>query len=169
LVASISTVGRPESPYNRWQRLVVVCVGPLPFSHFSEAIMKAVLSMALVLGACGLASAVNDKAVDPVGTWNCDYEISGMKLTATLTINKAGDKLAGTMRWPDQKDAKLKAVKLKGDTLTFSAVRKFMDNEFPLDFTLKIDGDKFKGKSPVEFGGNKQEFDIEGKREKKDK
>ena len=60
-------------------------------------------------------------------------------------------------------------MKLKDDTLTFSAVRKFMDNEFPLDFTLKIDGDKFKGKSAAEFGGNKQEFDIEGKREKKDK
>jgi hypothetical protein len=41
-----------------------------------------------------------------------------------------------------------------------------MDNEFPLDYTLKIDGDKFKGKAATEFGGNKQEFDIEGKREK---
>jgi len=60
-------------------------------------------------------------------------------------------------------------VKLKDDTLTFSAVRKFMDNEFPLDFTLKIDGDNLKGKSAAEFMGNKQEFDIEGKREKKDK
>jgi hypothetical protein len=129
--------------------------------------MKAMLSMALVLGVCGLAGAA-DK-VDPVGTWNCEYEIGGMKLTATLTIKKDGDKLAGTMSWPDQKDAKLKDVKLKDDTLTFSAVRKFMDNEFPLDFTLKIDGDKLKGKAAAEFGGNKQEFDIEGKREKKDK
>jgi hypothetical protein len=73
------------------------------------------------------------------------------------------------MSWPDQKDAKLKDVKLKDDTLTFSAVRKFMDNEFPLDFTLKIDGDKFKGKSAAEFMGNKSEYEIEGKREKKDK
>jgi len=130
--------------------------------------MKAILSATLVLGLCGLAGAQGDKA-DPVGTWNCEYEISGLKLTATLTIKKDGDKLAGTMSWPDQKDAKLKDVKLKDDTLTFSAVRKFMDNEFPLDFTLKIDGDKFKGKSATEFGGNKQEFDIEGKRKKKDK
>jgi hypothetical protein len=130
-------------------------------------IVKAILSMALVLGVCGLAGAA-DK-VNPVGTWNCEYEISGLKLTAALTIKKDGDKLAGTMSWPDQKDAKLKDVKLKDDTLTFSAVRKYMDNEFPLDFTLKIDGDKFKGKSTTEFGGNKQEYDIEGKREKKDK
>src|SRR5215475_2761737 len=106
--------------------------------------MKAILSMALVLGACGFVGAA-DKT-DPVGTWNCEYEISGMKLTATLTIKKDGDKLAGTMSWPDQKDEKLKDVKLKDDTLTYSAVRKFMGNEIPLDFTLKIDGDKFKGK-----------------------
>jgi hypothetical protein len=129
--------------------------------------MKALLALALVLGFCGLAGA-GEKAV-PFGTWNCEYEIAGMKLTATFTIKKDGDNLAGTMSWPDQKDEKLKDVKLKDDTLTFSAVRKFMGNEFPLDFTLKIHGDKFTGKSAVVFGGNKQEYDIEGKREKKDK
>src|SRR6516162_988477 len=128
--------------------------------------MKTILSMALVLGLCGLAGAQGDNA-NPVGTWKCEYEIGDKKLTSTLTITKDKDKFAGTMSWPDQKDAKLKDVKLKDDTLTFSAVRKFMDNEFPLDFTLKIDGDKFKGKSTAEFMGNKQEFDIEGKREKK--
>jgi hypothetical protein len=149
------------------ERLAAVRVRPLPFPHFSETVMRAILSMALVLGVCGLAGAA-DK-VDPVGTWNCEYEIGGMKLTATLTIKKDGDKLAGTMSWPDQKDEKLKDVKLKESTLTFSAVRKFMGNEFPLDFTLAMEGDQFKGKSVAEFGGQKQEFDIEGKRDKKDK
>ena len=129
--------------------------------------MKAMLSLALVLGVCGLAGAA-DKG-DPVGTWNCEYEIGGMKLTATLTIKKDGDKLTGTMSWPDQKAEKLKDLKLKASTLAFSAVRKFMDNEFPLDFTLTIDGDKFKGKAASDFGGQKQEFDINGKREKRDK
>jgi hypothetical protein len=129
--------------------------------------MKAILSMALVLGVCGLAGAA-DKA-DPVGTWKCEYKIGDKMLTAELTIKKDGDKLVGTMSWPDQKDEKLKDVKLNGNTLTFSNVRKFMGNEFPLDFTLKLDGDKFKGKSAAEFGGQKQEYDIAGKREKKDK
>lgn len=141
--------------------------GRLPFSHPSEATMKVILSAALVFGVCGLAAAA-DKA-DPVGTWKCEYEIGGQKRTAELTVKKDGDKLAGTMSWPDQKDAKLADLKLKDDTLTFSAVRKFMDNEIPLDFKLTLDGDKFKGKAAAEFGGNKQEFDIEGKREKKDK
>ena len=130
--------------------------------------MKTILSMALVLGLCGLTGAQGEK-VDPVGTWKCEYEIGWQKETVNLTVKKDGDQLAGTMTWPDQKDEKLKDLNLKDTTLTFSAMRKFMDKEFPLDFTLKIDGDKFKGKSAAEFMGNKHEYDIEGKREKKDK
>jgi hypothetical protein len=130
--------------------------------------MKAILSVALVLGLCGLASARDEKA-DPVGTWKCEYEIGEQKRTSTLTIKKDGDKLAGTMNWPDQKDEKLKDLKLKDGTLTFSAVRKVMGNEIKVEYTLKIDGDKLKGKGAAEFGGQKQEFEINGKREKKDK
>src|SRR5438132_12606756 len=145
---------------------MAVCVRPLLCHHFSEAIMKAILSMALVLGVGGLAGAA-DK-VDPVGTWKCEYEIGG-KRTSTLTIKKDGDKLAGTMSWPDQKETNLKDLKLKDGTLTFSAVRKFMDNEITVEYKLTLDGDKLKGKGAAEFGGQKQEFDINGKREKKDK
>ena len=135
----------------------------------SEAIMKAILSMALVLGVCGLAGAADDKVVDPVGTWKCEYEIGGQQRTSTLKIKKDGDNLAGTMSWPDQDETKLKDLKLKDGTLTFSAVRKFMDNEITVEYKLTIDGDKLKGKGAVERGGDKTEFDIEGKREKKDK
>ena len=131
--------------------------------------MKTVLSAALVLGFCGLAGAADDKKVDPVGTWKCEYKIGDQKRTAELTIKKDGDKLAGTMNWPDQKDEKLKDVKLKDGTLTFSAVRKLMDNKIPIEYKLTINGDKLKGKGAAEFGGEKREFDIEGKREKKDK
>jgi hypothetical protein len=148
---------------------VAVHGGPLPFRHFSEAIMKAILSMALVLGVCGLAVALEDRKGDPVGTWKCEYEIGGQQRTSTLTIKKDGDKLAGTMSWPDQKEEKLKDLKLKDGTLTFSAVRKIMDNEITVDYKLTIDGDKLKGKGSAEFGGEKREWDIEAKREKKDK
>ena len=130
--------------------------------------MKAILSLALILGVCGLAGAADDKAVDPVGTWKCEYEIGGEQRTSTLEIKKEGDKLVGTMSWANQKDEKLKDLKFKDGKLTFSAVRKLMDNEIPIDYTLTIDGDKLKGKGAAEFGGNKQEFDIEGKREKKE-
>ena len=129
--------------------------------------MKAILSATLVLGLCGLAGAQGDKA-DPVGTWKCEYEIGSQKRMSTLTITKDGDKLAGTMSWPDQKETKLKDVKLKDGTLTFSAERAVMDNKFNVEYKLTIDGNKLKGKGS-EVGGQKREIDIEGKREKKDK
>ena len=130
--------------------------------------MKTILSAALVIGFCGLAGAQGEKA-DPVGTWKCEYQIGGQKRMSTLSIKKDGDKLAGTMSWPDQKDEKLKDVKLKEGTLTFSAVRKLMGNELAVEYKFTIDGDKLKGKGAVDAGGTKTEFDIAGKREKKDK
>jgi len=129
--------------------------------------MKAILSLVLVFGVCGVAGAA-DKG-DPVGTWKCEYKIGDQQRTSTLTIKKDGDKLAGMMNWPDQKDEKLKDVKLKDSTLTFSAVRKLMGNEITVEYTFTIDGDNLKGKGAADFQGQKQEFDISGKREKKDK
>ena len=130
--------------------------------------MKTILTLALVLGLCGLASARDEKA-NPVGTWKCEYAIGDQKRTSTLTITKDGDTLAGTMSWPDQKETKLKDVKLKDGALTFSAERELMDNKYTVEYTFTINGDTLKGKGAVENGGQKTEFDIEGKREKKDK
>ena|SRR5437899_6469442 len=126
------------------------------------------VSVALVLGFCRLASAADDKA-DPVGSWKCEYEIGGQPRTSTLTIKKEGDKLAGTMDWPNQKDAKLKDVKMKDGELTFSVERVLADNKFNVEYKLKVDGDKIKGKGAVVTGDDKREFDFEGKREKKEK
>src|SRR5215471_21326956 len=123
--------------------------------------MKTILSAVLVLGLCGLAGARDDKA-NPVGTWKCEYEIGDQKRTSTLTIKKDGDKLAGTMSWPDQKETELKDLKLKDGTLTFSADRKVMDNTFHVEYNLTITGDKLKGKGAVDAGGEKREFDIDG-------
>ena len=132
--------------------------------------MKAILSAALVLGFCGLAGAQGEKA-DAVGTWKCEYEIGGQKRMSTLMIKKDGDKFDGTMSWPDQKETKLKDLKLKDGTLTFSAERKLagMDDGITVEYKLTIDGDKLKGKGAAEFGGEKREWDIEGKRQKNDK
>jgi hypothetical protein len=126
--------------------------------------MKTTLTAVLVLGICGYATAAE---ADPVGTWKCEYEIGGQKRESTLVIKKDGDKLAGTMSWSDQKDEKLKDVKLKDGNLSFSAVRKFMDNEITVEYKLTIEGDKLKGKGAAEFGGEKREFEISGTREKK--
>jgi len=127
--------------------------------------MKAILAVALAFGLCGLAGAA-DK-VDPVGTWKCEYDIGGQKRTSTMTIKKDGDKISGTMSWPNQKETKLKDLKLKDDTLTFSAERVIMDTKLNVEYKFTIAGDKLKGKGTVESGGEKKDFDIEGKREKK--
>jgi hypothetical protein len=137
--------------------------------------MKTVLSAVLVLGFCGAASADDDKkddkkkAASPVGLWKCEYQIGEMKRTSELTIKKDGDKFAGVMNWPDQKNEKLTDVKFKDGTLSFHAVRKFMGQEIPIDYTLTIDGDKLKGKGASDFGGQTQEFEIKGKKEMKAK
>src|SRR6476660_8872786 len=131
--------------------------------------MKTILSLALVLGLCGLARAAADAKADPVGTWKLEYSIGDQQRTATLTIKKDDDKLAGTMDWPDQKDAKLKDVKLKDKELTFSAERELGENKFHVEYKFTVDGDKLKGKGAVDNAGQKTEFDITGKREKKEK
>jgi hypothetical protein len=132
-----------------------------------ETNMRAILSVALVLGGCGLAAAAQEKS-DPVGKWKCEYEIGGQQRTATLMVKKDGDKFAGTMTWPDQKETSVKDLKVKDGKLTFSVVREFQDNKINVEYELTIDGDKLKGKGAAEFGGEKQEFDIEAKREKKE-
>jgi hypothetical protein len=129
--------------------------------------MKAILSVALVLGCCGLAAAAQEKK-DPVGKWKCEYEIGGQQRTATLMVKKDGDKLAATMTWPDQKETEVKDLKLTDGNLTFSVERVLGDNKINCEYKLMIDGDKFKGKGAAEFGGEKQEWDIEGKRDKSD-
>ncbi len=133
--------------------------------------MKAILSMALVLGVCGLTGAADDKKVDPVGTWNCEYEIGGQQRTSTLKIKKDGDKLTGTMSWPNQDATKLNDLKLTDATLSFSAERKLpgMDDAIKVEYKLTIDGDQIKGKGSSDFGGQNQEWDITAKKQKSDK
>src|SRR5437667_9924437 len=99
--------------------------------------MKTILSAALVLvlGLCGLAGA-QEKA-DPVGTWKCEYQIGEQQRTSTLTIKMDGEKLAGTMSWPDQKETNLKDVKLKYADMTFDEERRLGDNEVKVEVYVK--------------------------------
>jgi hypothetical protein len=130
--------------------------------------MKAILTAAVLFGLSGFALGADAKA-DPVGTWKCEYKIGEQKRESTLAIKKDKDKLTGTMTWPDQKETNLKDLKLKDGELTFSAERKVNEMTLTVEYKLKVDGDKIKGKGSVDAGGEKREFDIEGKREKKDK
>ena len=54
------------------------------------------------------------------------------------------------MSWPDQKETKLKDVKLKDGDLTFSAVRVLMDNKIPIDYKLTITGSAADAEDPLQ-------------------
>jgi len=165
-----STDNQSQREYNRHRRMGQSTLDCFGSATISEAIMKAMISMALVLGVCGLVAAA-DKAVDPVGTWKCEYEIGGQQRTSTLKIKKDGDNVTGTMSWPDQDEAKLKDLKLKDGVLTFGAERKLpsSDTVINVEYKLTIDGDQITGKGTSETGGQKREWDIKAKRQKSDK
>jgi hypothetical protein len=152
-----------------WQPFMSNCFSPRSSEALMKAIFSAAMLTAMVLGLGSLARAQDKKEQDPVGKWQCKYKIGDQERTSTLTVKKEGDKFEGTMDWPDQKDEKIKDPKFKEGKLTFSAVRKFMGNDIAIDYTFTIDGDTIKGKGAADFGGEKQEFDIEGKREKEKK
>jgi hypothetical protein len=42
-----------------------------------------------------------------------------------------------------------------------------MGNEIAIEYKLTLEGDKLRGKGAAKIGGEKREFDIEGKWEKK--
>lgn len=123
-----------------------------------------IVLVALALVICGLAGA--QSKADPVGTWKCEYSIGDQKRTSTLVVKRDGDKLTGTMSWPDQKEAPLNDLKLNNGELTFSADRILGDNKFHVEYKFTINGDNLKGKGTLDAGGEKRDFDIEGKREK---
>src|SRR5262245_39178661 len=131
--------------------------------------MKAILSAALVLGLCGFAAAADDKKADPVGTWKWETKFGETKRESTLTVKKDGDKLTGTMSGRGGMDSKVDDLKFKDGELTFSVTRERGDMKFTIKYKAKVDGDTIKGKAEAEFGGEKREFEFEGKREKKDK
>jgi hypothetical protein len=130
--------------------------------------MKAVLAAALAVGLVGFAAA-DDKKADPTGTWKCETDVNGQKRASTLTLKRDGDKLTGTMAWPDKMESKIADGKFKDGEATFSAVREREGMRFTISYKVKVEGDTIKGKAEADFGGETRTFDFEGKRERKDK
>jgi hypothetical protein len=126
------------------------------------------IASVLGVGLAGLARDADERA-DPVGTWECQYMIGDLKRTSTLTIKRDADKLAGTMSWPGQKETPLKVLKWAAGELTFSAERVVGEAKIPVEYKFTIDADDLKGKGTVESDGKKTDFEITGKRDKKDK
>jgi len=133
--------------------------------------MRTLIAMGLVLGLAGLNNAQDKKQkADPNGTWKCTTDVGGQKRESTLKLKLDGDKLTGTMTYSDKMESKIEGGKFKDGEATFTAMRELMDQKFTIKYAAKIEGDSIKGTAEVEFNGETQKFDFEGKREKeKDK
>lgn len=128
--------------------------------------MKAILAAVVVIGFVGIAWA-QDKKADPTGTWKCETDVMGQKRASTLKVKLEGDKLTGTMTWPDNQESKLGDGKFKDGEATFTAVREREGQKFTITYKVKVEGDTIKGKAEADLGGETRTFDFEGKREKK--
>jgi hypothetical protein len=128
--------------------------------------MKAILAAVVVIGLVSLVRA-EDKKADPTGTWKCETDVNGMKRASTLMLKRDGDKLTGTMTWPDQMKSDIGDGKFKDGQATFTAVREREGQKFTITYKVKVEGDTIKGKAEADFGGETRSFDFEGKREKK--
>jgi hypothetical protein len=137
-----------------------------------EAVVRSERAMArcairLALEACGYLHYKRRTIPPPLQRQKAD-SFTDRAQESTITIKKDGDKLSGTMAWPDQKESKLADVKIRYAELTFYAERELMDMKFTIKYTLKVEKDSFKGKGEADVGGEKREFDVEGKQEKKE-
>ena len=131
---------------------------------------RLVVAALVVVFAAPLCVARADDKANPTGTWKWSFDAGGKTRSATLKLKLDGDKLTGTITYSDKMESKIEGGKFKDGEVTFTAMRELMDQKFTIKYSAKIDGDTLKGKAEVEFGGETQKLDFEGKREKeKDK
>lgn len=116
-----------------------------------------------------------DAQVDPTGTWTWERDFGGNRSTLYVRIKGEPRKLSGSYQMvPENAPADMPAefleptplsdVTLKGDTLSFTVVRNFNDNEFVVDFEGTINGDELTGQVSMDFGGDPREFPWNAKR-----
>ena len=125
-----------------------------------------ILRSTLIFAAMAAGLALAAWATDISGQWTATFNTQVGEQHYTYTFKVDGDKLTGTMSWPDQKDTNLKDLKMKDGELTFSAERVLGDNKFNIEYKFMVNGDALRGKGTLDIGGEKRDFDIEGKREK---
>src|SRR5215471_6536976 len=128
----------------------------LPENHYHApggCSMKSIHSF--ILAAClaipALASAQTPApAADAIGTWNATFNTQQGATPTTLTLQKSGDKITGTLASQDA-TSNVEA-EVKGKTLTVWFNYPSNGQEIPIEMTGTIDGDTAKG--TVNAGGN---------------
>jgi hypothetical protein len=118
--------------------------------------------LAVALLVSGSASAF---AKDFTGKWLYSWSRQdGTKVETTFELKQDGDKVTGTVSGFGGQKAEISEGAVKDGLLTFKVVREREGNKFTVDYSGKLDGDVLKGKSAMEFNGNKREREFEAKR-----
>jgi hypothetical protein len=113
----------------------------------------------------GSVAKVEDKKIDPSGTWKWNFtNQTGQIREIVLKLKLDGEKLTGTVSGQSG-DAAIKEGKLKGEEVSFQVTREFNGAQYTVKYVGKISGDTIKGKTESQMGGQTQSHDWEAKRE----
>lgn len=112
----------------------------------------------MTLAAMAAAIAMTASAADVSGKWNAQVPgRDGQMREATYTFKVDGDKLTGSMSFP-QGDQPIKDGKISGDNISFKVALEFNGNSIVLVFKGTVSGDQIKFTRSREGGGQTQEF-----------
>jgi len=118
--------------------------------------------LSLFLMALASASA---SAKDFTGKWLYSWSRQdGTKVETTFDLKQDGEKVTGTVSGMNGQKTEISDGAIKDGLLIFKVVRERDGNSFTVDYSGKLEGDVFKGKSVMEFNGNKREREFEAKR-----
>lgn len=107
---------------------------------------RVVLTMAVFLAIFTVAAL----AADIDGKWTAQVPgRGGQAQERTFTFKADGNKLTGTMS-AQQGETEISDGKIKGDTISFSVVRKFQEKEFKMNYKGKVSGDEIKFTMTIE-------------------
>ena len=120
----------------------------------------AVLTVTVILS--GMAEAADKNFT---GKWLYSWTTQdGNKIETTFDLKQDGDKVTGTVTGRGGQKTEISDGAVKDGLLTFKVVREREGNKFTVDYSGKLEGDSIKGKTAMEFNGNKREREFEAKR-----
>ncbi len=112
-------------------------------------LVPALLLAALATVSCSQVGP--SSAANAAGTWTWTYDggAAGQAITHTYVLKQAGETLTGTFKDSfDDTTAEIKDGKIKGDQVSFTVARPFMDQgSMNFTFTGKLQADTIKGQA----------------------
>lgn len=141
-------------------------------TRFVLAACLAVPAAAAAQSTTSTTTTTTTAAADATGTWNASFNTQQGVTPATVTLQKSGDKLTGTIA-SAQGEAPIEA-QVKDKTLTVWFNFNSNGNQIPIEMTGTIDGDSVKGSfaaagSPVgDWSATREKKDAKDTKDSKD-